>query len=195
VKPVLSIISAAWAAASLYGPSHSPPGGWYLSLALVENTSVIIAMYFLVLFYVVTANELKPFSPMGKFLCVKAVIFFSFWQGITIAVLNYFGLIPSIGSLTEDNVGDALQDFIICVEMFIISIVHHFVFPYAPFRDPLKVPFLYDPVTKKIFSNPTTMFPALMKNFFKAADMSDVIDNTVNSFALKRPGEKKSKKA
>jgi hypothetical protein len=165
VKPFISILSASWTAFSLYGPSHTTPGGWYLSLTLVENSSVVVAMYFLVLFYVVTSEELQPFSPMGKFLCVKAIIFFSFWQGVAIIVLQHFHLIPAIGTWTENNVGDGLQDFLICVEMFIIAIIHHKVFPYAPFRDPSKVPFLYDRRTKRVFSNPSEMFPGLMKNF------------------------------
>jgi len=36
-------------------------------------------MYFLVLFYIVTKEELAPLRPVGKFLAVKAVVFFSFW--------------------------------------------------------------------------------------------------------------------
>ena len=50
-------------------------------------------MYTLVLFYMVTKEELLPFNPIPKFLCIKAVILFAFWQGIIIAVLVWLGII------------------------------------------------------------------------------------------------------
>lgn len=37
------------------------------------------AMYCLVLFYKVTREELAPVSPVGKFMCVKAIVFLTFW--------------------------------------------------------------------------------------------------------------------
>jgi hypothetical protein len=55
-------------------------------------------MYFLVLFYHVTKDELKPFNPMSKFLCIKLVIMFAFWQGILMALLGWLGV------LNEKNV-------------------------------------------------------------------------------------------
>ena len=36
-------------------------------------------MYFLVLFYMSVKEELAPIKPVPKFLCIKAIIFFSFW--------------------------------------------------------------------------------------------------------------------
>lgn len=32
-----------------------------------------------------------------------------------------------------ENVATGLQDFLICIEMFIASVAHHFVFPYTDF--------------------------------------------------------------
>lgn len=38
-----------------------------------------MSLYFLVLFYMVTEDHLQPYKPLPKFLCIKAIIFFSFW--------------------------------------------------------------------------------------------------------------------
>ena len=65
----------------------------YVYLIIVDNISITVqrftaialmeflqlAMYFLILFYLGTAEELKPFHPIPKFLCIKAIVFFIFW--------------------------------------------------------------------------------------------------------------------
>lgn len=53
----------------------------YLYLSIINNFSVTLSLYCLVLFYISTEERLKPFNPFYKFLTVKAVLFFSFWQG------------------------------------------------------------------------------------------------------------------
>lgn len=66
------------------------PTKGYLYLTIIDNASITISMYFLVLFGnsfifinnikgMATKEELAPRKPLYKFLCIKAVIFFSFW--------------------------------------------------------------------------------------------------------------------
>ena len=48
--------------------------------------------------YYVTKDDLKDWNPVWKFLCIKGIIFFTFWQGFLIEVLNSAGVIKPIGS-------------------------------------------------------------------------------------------------
>lgn len=123
-------------------------------------------MYFLVLFYHVTQIELKPFNPVSKFLCIKLVIMFAFWQGIIVALLGWFGV------LNEDNInlgknwtseeeigmsiflprpetsqkadvtaslffpGTALQNLMICIEMLFVALAHSYAYGYETYKVP-----------------------------------------------------------
>lgn len=65
-----------------------------------------------------------PFAPVPKFLCVKAVLFITFWQSVVIAGLAHVDWIHDIGKFTAENVSRGLQDLLICVEMFAAALAH-----------------------------------------------------------------------
>ena len=52
-----------------------------------------IAMFCLILFYTVYRKELEPLNPIRQYLCIKFVIFATFWQSILIAILVKFQII------------------------------------------------------------------------------------------------------
>ena len=54
----------------------------YIWVTIIVTTSVAIAVYALVNFYVATANILEPLNPIWMFLSVKAILFASFWQSL-----------------------------------------------------------------------------------------------------------------
>ncbi|EFA83883.1 transmembrane protein 184C [Heterostelium album PN500] len=184
VKPIIALISIVLQATHNYGEGQFVPTKGYFWLTIFENISVTLSLYFLVLYYQAMREELKPFKPFGKFMCIKAVIFFAFWQGIIISFLTYIDVITPVGDWTVDNISSALQDFITCVEMLIIAVLHHFFFSYKEFRDPNKQPFLYNSQTKTFFNNPASSIIPVIKNFFTVTSASDIIEDTKESFIL-----------
>ena len=74
---------------------------------------------------------------MPKFLCVKGILFFSFWQGIFISVLVAAGIITKLGPYTDsEHISLALTDALVCLEMPFFAIAHQYAFSTVDFVDP-----------------------------------------------------------
>lgn len=99
----------------------------YLWVAIVYNVSVSLSLYCLALFWYCLHDDLKPYRPLSKFLCIKVIIFFSYWQGLVMSVLVYLGLIP--GS-PENNVAEVTQNVLMSFEMVGFAIGHWYAFSY-----------------------------------------------------------------
>ncbi|XP_012268248.2 transmembrane protein 184C [Athalia rosae] len=137
VRPITTLISCICEMNGVYGEGEFRLDVVFPYMIAFNNLSQFVAMYCLVLFYRANSETLRPMKPIGKFLCIKAVVFFSFFQGVIIAFLIYFDVISSIFD-TDDtndirNISSKLQDFLICIEMFFAAIAHHYSFSYKPF--------------------------------------------------------------
>uniref|UniRef100_A0A6B2L8Y6 Transmembrane protein 184C n=1 Tax=Arcella intermedia TaxID=1963864 RepID=A0A6B2L8Y6_9EUKA len=135
IKPLMACIAGGLQFAGLYEEGSFSYTHGYMYIAGITNISVTLSMYFLVLFYLVTEPELSPNQPVAKFICIKSILFFSFWQSVAIGIASYFNLIPELGDWKKEEIATALQDFIICIEMFVLATAHMLVFPYQPYRD------------------------------------------------------------
>jgi len=62
----------------VYGEDQYSPKNAYPYIMVVNNLSQFVSMYCLVLFYKANKTELSDMRPIGKFLCIKSVVFFSF---------------------------------------------------------------------------------------------------------------------
>lgn len=139
VRPITTLISFICELNGVYGEGEFKGDVAFPYMIALNNLSQFVAMYCLVLFYRANVEALKPMKPIGKFLCIKAVVFFSFFQGVLIALLVYFDVISSIfGKANSDtaairNISSKLQDFLICIEMFLAAVAHHYSFSYKPF--------------------------------------------------------------
>uniref|UniRef100_A0AAR2LVA3 Transmembrane protein 184C n=1 Tax=Pygocentrus nattereri TaxID=42514 RepID=A0AAR2LVA3_PYGNA len=131
VRPVTTVILC-----GVYDEGNFSSKNAWTYLVIVNNLSQLFAMYCLVLFYKALREELSPIKPVGKFLCVKLVVFVSFWQAVVIALLVKVRVISDSHTWDWDSVeavATGLQDFIICVEMFLAAIAHHYSFTYKPY--------------------------------------------------------------
>ncbi|THD23729.1 Transmembrane protein 184C [Fasciola hepatica] len=78
-------------------------------------------------------------NPVSKFICVKFVVFMSFWQSILIFILAVSGVFKDVKIWEMHDVksiGIVLQNFAICIEMFFAALAHHFSFSHQPYVDP-----------------------------------------------------------
>jgi hypothetical protein len=129
----------------VYKEGDFTPRGGYLYICILTNLSQCWALYCLVIFYYALKNELGPIRPVGKFISVKALVFFTWWQSLGISILFQMGMIPHYTSFdngrewTPEAVAKGLQDWLICIEMFVAAIVHTFVFPHTDYLEPLGI--------------------------------------------------------
>ncbi|KZS09946.1 transmembrane protein 184C [Daphnia magna] len=136
VRPCSALISVICEIIGVYGEGKFHANLAYPYMIAINNLSQFIAMYHLVLFYRAHREGLQPMNPIGKFLCIKAVVFFSFFQGVIIAVLVFTGVITSWFSTNDvEHAPQGIQNFLICIEMFLAAVAHHFSFSYKPYVD------------------------------------------------------------
>lgn len=127
LMPILGILSVILFATGHYTPGNWGPSNGYLYITIVYNITYSVALFALFVFYKGARDLLAPFNPMLKFVLVKAVVFFTFWQGILIAILVGTQAIP----VAED--GTKLQNLLICLEMLPAAIGMFFAFPYQEY--------------------------------------------------------------
>jgi len=102
---------------------------------LILSASMSWALYCLVMLYLAIKEDLKDWNLIGKFLCIKGVVFFTFWQGIVIMVIQHYGGLSWGNTESEDlkYVREKMQALLIIVEMLGFSVAHRFAFTYRDY--------------------------------------------------------------
>merc|ERR1740130_600468 len=95
VRPTTGVLALILHSVGLYDSENWSFRGGYLYLSVINNLSVSISLYSLVLFYNATEVRLQTFRPLPKFLTIKAIVFFSYWQGFILSLLVHVGAITS----------------------------------------------------------------------------------------------------
>lgn len=98
-----------------------------LYIMLAQNVSVFIAFYGLLSFYHGTEKDLEWCDPWPKFLCIKGVVFATFWQSVGIQFMSSMGLV-------DERTAVQIQNLLICIEMLLASLAHFYIFPYQEWQ-------------------------------------------------------------
>jgi hypothetical protein len=127
LKPIMAIATLILEAANLYDDSVFGADNAYSYLVFMYNICYTVALYALLLFYTAASDLLAPHKPILKFVVVKAVVFFTFWQSLACAFM------VNLGVLYDGQEARKLQNFLICCEMVLASIGMTFAFPYTEY--------------------------------------------------------------
>jgi hypothetical protein len=130
LKPIMTLVPSLLRAfkidVDMVAPFHDQTIEWTsprLYILFIQNISVAVAFYGLLSFYHGTEKDLEWCEPWPKFLCIKAVVFATFWQSVGIQILGSMNLL-------DDKAGQQIQNLLICIEMLVASLAHYYIFPY-----------------------------------------------------------------
>ncbi|XXQ30037.1 Organic solute transporter Ostalpha [Plasmodiophora brassicae] len=159
VKPMMAVVALFLGALGVYHEGAVAFNAGYFYVTFVVNASQIWAMYCLIIMYLAFRSDLSHVRPVPKMLCIKGLIFFTFWQSVSIALFVSWGFL--IGS--HDEIA-RLEDLVVCVEMVAFAIAHRYAFPSSDFSDGSSV------------DGPHITTP-MFRSLLTAADVSDVIED------------------
>jgi hypothetical protein len=162
LRPACALVAFfAFSMHKLNGPNLNAGGLLDVALSIITNFSQLWSMYCLAMLYLTMHDELAPIRPLSKFVCIKAVVFLTFWQFVLIQLLVVLGVIKSTVPI-DDSGGDGgydiylsgrpdsrsvdpaasrelasrIQEFIVCIEMFIAALAHTYAFPPRDYMNP-----------------------------------------------------------
>ncbi|TRM60659.1 organic solute transporter Ostalpha-domain-containing protein [Schizophyllum amplum] len=90
-------------------------------LEIVDFVSISMALYGLLVFYGLTKEELKSRRPLAKFLTIKLIVMFTWYQSFVFEALEG-RVIHATQYWTETNIANGLNALAICIEMVFFSV-------------------------------------------------------------------------
>ena len=135
-KTISTFLTFLCESAGVYGEGKFEWLVAYPYLCFFQNLSVMYALYCLVMLYHAVQDELRcpiNWRPLGKFICVKAIVFFCWWQGVIIYYLRAHGVIEDSGSWSSEEIANALIDYCVVIEMVGFAVAHSYTFTYKEY--------------------------------------------------------------
>ncbi|CAO1622203.1 unnamed protein product [Sympodiomycopsis kandeliae] len=134
VRPVCTIVAVVLEYFGIYCLDSWAPYFGHIWISISIALSVTVAMYCIIQFYIPIEKELKPYSPVLKFLAVKSVVFLTFWQDSFLSVLVFFKVIKATEYMTADEIQAGINALLETFEMVIFAFLHIKAFTYLIYR-------------------------------------------------------------
>ncbi|KAI5121000.1 hypothetical protein M0805_000461 [Coniferiporia weirii] len=134
IRPLISVISIIAQAYNVLCEN----GGMnfhfvYVYVEIVDCISITVALYGLLMFYGLTKEELKGKRPLAKFLCIKLIVMFTFYQSFVFSWMEG-SVIKATPYWTATNIADGLTALTICIEMVLFAAGMMWAYPSTPYR-------------------------------------------------------------
>ncbi|KAK0645237.1 Protein LAZ1-like protein 1 [Lasiodiplodia hormozganensis] len=103
----------------------------------IQIISLIIAMIFLMQFYLQFKESLRHHNPFLKFLAIKFVVFLSYVQTFILNQLTT-GDSPTMkpsSKISYQSLDIGIPNMVLCIEMAIAAIIHLWAYPWRGYRD------------------------------------------------------------
>ncbi|KAF8797823.1 DUF300-domain-containing protein [Phlegmacium glaucopus] len=91
-------------------------------LNAIDFVSISFALYGLLMFYGLTHEELQGRRPLAKFLSIKLIVMFTFYQSFVFSALEG-RVIKGTEFWTATNIADGLDALTICIEMVFFALL------------------------------------------------------------------------
>ncbi|KAJ3168757.1 hypothetical protein HK101_011597 [Irineochytrium annulatum] len=172
IRPAMTILALILESVDRLCPSSMNPKYGEFWVTSFNFVSVTVAMYALIIFYIVIHHEIDEHKPLWKFIAVKFVVFFSFWQSIVLSLLDSLGALKGNDYWTPDNLADLIQSFLICLEMAVAAFIHIRAFSHTEFAQPATE----DASTGRRTRMRTRVWPAMMDALSPSDILKDIKD-------------------
>ncbi|TKA57579.1 hypothetical protein B0A49_10122, partial [Cryomyces minteri] len=134
IRITFTIVSVTTQAAGRYCESSLNPAFAHIWVMVFEGGSVSVAMFCLIQFYLQLKVDLAEHRPFLKVICIKLVIFFSFWQSLVISFLSSSnGPLKPTSKIYYNDIKVGIPSMLLCVEMAIFAVMHLFAFPWKEY--------------------------------------------------------------
>ncbi|KAF8633265.1 hypothetical protein AX17_004441 [Amanita inopinata Kibby_2008] len=134
IRPTVTFIGIICQAAGVLCESQAYSAR-YASVYLdaIDFVSISIALYGLLLFYNLTKEDLRGRRPLAKFLAIKLLVFFTFYQNFLFDVLQV-RVIHATRYWTKTNIAHGLNALTICIEMILFSAFMWWAYPVGEYH-------------------------------------------------------------
>eukprot|EP01060_Flectonema_neradi_P038786 TRINITY_DN825_c1_g2_i1.p1 TRINITY_DN825_c1_g2~~TRINITY_DN825_c1_g2_i1.p1 ORF type:complete len:396 (+),score=49.73 TRINITY_DN825_c1_g2_i1:47-1234(+) len=170
LKPLCAIMIIILSSTGKYQEGSFSTDNGYIYMTGVYNISITAALYGLMYFYMSTKVLLKDHNPFMKFMCIKGVLFLSYWQSLLISILNAADVLPEFEMWSKEDQATGLQDFLICCEMLLFAILHKFVFGAHEYSNNIRH-------TTSTENHPLLVRKDMWRNFITTLKHEDVRDD------------------